>query len=370
MTINERESTPERQSAGHGRLIGRSAGMRDVYEAIDKAANVPLPVLIVGETGTGKELVAREIHDRGPRANNVFLPVHTGTMSSELVASELFGHLKGSFTGATQAKEGCFADARGGTLFLDEIATMDEAVQVALLRVLESGKFRPLGGTREVDTDVRIVAASCCDLSEAVAAGAFRPDLQHRLQVLRIHLPPLRERREDIPPLAESFLDSFCEEFSFDPRRISDAAMGCLCNFDWPGNLRELRNAVAQAALNADGREIGREHLPPRVQNLAEDDAPAPPPVKPESTAWTWQGGQKHERTAEAADHRGATNSGVFVPLSMSLDEAQRLFVCSMLRSCGGNKTHAAQALGISRKALYDKLARWEHRRATEREGV
>jgi len=346
------------RSEEFGRLVGRSEKMKRLRASIRKAAKVPLPVLIVGETGTGKELVAREIHDHSSRKDGVFLPVHTGTMSRELVASELFGHRKGAFTGATEEKRGCFEDARGGTLFLDEISTMDESVQVALLRVLETGKYRPVGGTREKVADVRILAATSSPPIAAVERGEFRSDLLHRLQVLKVELPALRNNREDIALLAEHFLAEFCLSFHFEMAGISEQVHELLQQYDWPGNIRELRNVVAQAAVSAEHGTILPEHLPPRLRHKGAHDEsePADLPEPPSGSG---------EQTAELGDVPCDTNAadgrcGVFLPIELTLDDAQREFVHCTLRFCENNKTKAARLLGISRKALYDKLARWE----------
>ena len=339
--------------------------MRVVFESIRKAARVPLPVLIVGETGTGKEMVAHEIHSRSDRRDKRFLPVHMGSLPTELVVSELFGHRKGAFTGASEDKAGCFEDARGGTMFLDEIATMTPAVQVSLLRVLETGRYRAVGATREREADVRIVAATNIDLREAAAQGLFREDLRHRLQVLRINLPPLRMIREEIPSLAKQFLADFCEEFKFDAMHFSDEAMDTLMRFPWPGNIRELRNAVAQAAVTADHGTIEQHHLPPRITDPEGEKADsfiAPATSLPAEAGNNLAISPMPAIGPEGHAHEG---DGIHLPAALTLDEVERRYVLETLERCANNKTRAAKMLGVSRKALYDKLGRWKESEST-----
>lgn len=325
--------------------------MREVYSFIKKAARVEMPFLIVGETGTGKELVAREIHRRGPSREGPFVAVNTGAVSRDLIASELFGHVKGAFTGAVDTKTGRFQEAAHGTLFLDEIGTMDERVQVALLRVLETRKFRRVGGKRDVTVDARIITATNLNLQTAVRRGQFREDLLHRLQGLQVALPPLRRRKADIPLLANRFLAAFEREFESDVTGISREAMRVLRQYRWPGNIRELKNVIAQAAVTAEQGELLPNHLPARVRG----DAAAPNPSQP--------GSEPAIQTLPVAPTPAATphpsTDGVFLPVGISLREVEKAYVLKTLSSCGNNKTRAAQILGITRKALYDKLARW-----------
>ena len=248
-----------------GRLVGGSPRLQRVYTLIERAAAVDVPVLICGETGTGKDLVANEIHRRSRRAAGPFVAINMGALSQEMIASELFGHTKGSFTGAIENKQGRFAEAEYGTLFLDEIGTMEDRTQLALLRVLESGVYRPMGATRDRTADVRIIAATNEDLDHAVEEGRFRADLLHRFQVIQIHLPPLRELADDIPKLAHHFLHEFNEEFGFALEGLTDEAARMLSAYPWPGNARELRNAVAQAGVMAERGLIDVEQLPERV---------------------------------------------------------------------------------------------------------
>ena len=241
--------------------MGGSRRMREVFARIDRVAGTMAPVLVVGESGTGKELVARAIHTRSRRRNGPFVPVHTGAIPRELIGSELFGHEKGSFTGAFAAAEGKFEAAAGGTVFLDEVGTMDSAVQVSLLRVLETYRFTRVGGRKEIEADVRIVAATNKDLLDLVDEAIFREDLYYRLNVFTVTLPPLRERDEDIRPIAERFLVKYAKRYGTAARRLSEGAIERLYRHDWPGNVRELRNVVEQTALFAPGEVVSADDI-------------------------------------------------------------------------------------------------------------
>lgn len=351
----------KRRTARHfGRLVGSSAAMRGVFSLIAKGTKVDAPVLIAGETGTGKDLVAREIHERSARSQGPFVHVNMGALPTELIASELFGHVKGAFTGATEKKIGRFDEAAGGTLFLDEITAMDERDQATLLRVLETSKFRRVGGLRDCTAELRVLSATNLNPRDAVRGGRLREDLLHRLDMLRIVLPPLRRRKADIQTLAAHFLDAFRREFGSEVTGISREAMRLLRGYRWPGNVRELKNVVAQAAVMAERGEIAPEHLPARFREAAgqalRPDATAlagvpqmanmPAPGQPRNAA------QSSNVTFPAAD-------GVFLPVGISMDEAQRAFVLKTLAAYGNNKAKAARTLGMSRKALYDRLRRW-----------
>ncbi|MBI2434983.1 MAG: sigma-54-dependent Fis family transcriptional regulator [Candidatus Hydrogenedentes bacterium] len=336
-----------------GVLVGASPKVKRVYNAIAKAAKISVPVLLVGETGTGKELVAQEIHARSPRRDHPFVAVNMGAVSSELVASELFGHVKGAFTGAVDNRVGCYEEAQQGTLFLDEITTMEERVQVALLRVIESGTFRPIGAKQDKKADVRLIAATNVDLRDAVHSGIFREDLLHRFQVLRIKLPPLREHPSDIPMLAYHFLDQFRKEFEFKIDLIEEDALQLMQNYRWPGNSRELKNVIAQAAVMAEEGSIRAEHLPYRIRrpqgaevvSEAEEDLEGPELI--------------HQSSSEPSEGSLNNQNGLFVPVGLSLENVQKSYVLKTLEHCSQNKTLAANMLGVSRKALYDKLQRW-----------
>ncbi len=339
-----------------GTLIGTSKRMKNVYALIEKAAKVDLPVLIMGETGTGKELVAREIHLRSQRTNKRFIAVNMSAIPSELLASELFGHEKGAFTGATSAREGRFQEAKGGTLFLDEILTMEDRVQVALLRVLEVGKFRRVGGTRDIKTDVRILASVNEDPLKAVKAKQFRIDLLHRLQVIRVHIPPLRRRKNDIPILVRHFLKDISMAYEHVSDSVSKEVLHILARHEWPGNVRELRNVLYHAAVSSEGGVIEPKHLPVHILDGANPSDLPQVPAK--NTAFP--------AAQNATDDRPPLQEGIiwpqegiFLPVGLSLNEVQKAYILKTLSLMGNNKTKAAQALGVSRKSLYDRLKRW-----------
>jgi DNA-binding NtrC family response regulator len=290
---NVREADGDLDDASFGTLVfegmvGGSRRMREVFARIDRVAGTMAPVLVVGESGTGKELVARAIHMRSRRRNGPFVPVHTGAIPRELIGSELFGHEKGSFTGAFAAAEGKFEAAAGGTVFLDEVGTMDAAVQVSLLRVLETYRFTRVGGRKEIEADVRIVAATNKDLLDLVDEAIFREDLYYRLNVFTVTLPPLREREEDIRPIAERFLVKYAKRYGTPARRLSEGAIERLYQHDWPGNVRELRNVVEQTALfastevvGADDIQLGQGRIERRPRTRTHPDVAAPVPAAP-----------------------------------------------------------------------------------------
>ncbi len=346
-----------------GALVGSGRNMRTVYSLIRKAARVNIPVLLVGETGTGKELVAREIHDRSECAHGPFVAVNTGALSSELVASELFGHIKGSFTGALDSKIGRYEEADGGTLFLDEIATMEDRVQVSLLRVLDSGMYRPIGAKNDKGGRVRIVGATNENLWYAARVGHFREDLLHRFEVIRITLPPLREHPEDIPMLAHHFLDAFKTEFNFDIDGFTEDAMQQLLHYRWPGNVRELKNVVAEACVMAEAGPVTTRHLPMRIAEHAVGETPLSSyddfEAPEHESLYTYAFNDDAAPAPISEDRPGAPPEGIFVPVGASLEEVQKAYVLKTLAHCANNKTLAARMLGLSRKTLYDKLARW-----------
>lgn len=369
--------------------------MRRVFSMIRKGAAVDMPVLIIGETGSGKGLVARELHMRSERRDKPYIAFNTGAVAPELVASELFGHRKGSFTGATENKVGRFCEANGGTLFLDEIGTMDARMQVSLLRALDAGKIRPIGAKRDVATDFRLVAATNENLDQAVREGRFRDDLLYRLRVLCIKLPALRHRPDDIPMLCTDFLRSINEEYHFNIQGISDEAMQALQEYEWPGNLRELKNVLAQSTVTAVEGEIQLKHLPSMVAGTSSVSDIEPSPLFTDATPAPLEPAAPspasgHDRLPEAAlvdavptpdtsaptsvatafppsvagEEGGPTlpkavEDGLFIPVGTTLEEVQRAFTLKTLQSCGNNKTQAAKLLNVSRKALYDKLVRW-----------
>ncbi|HJV71316.1 sigma-54 dependent transcriptional regulator [Ideonella sp.] len=329
---------------GHfGPLWGQSVPMLRVYEQISRVAGTSVAVFITGESGTGKELVAQTVHELSRRRTQPFLAVNCGAISPNLIESEIFGHEKGSFTGAERQHLGFFERASGGTLFLDEITEMPLDLQVKLLRVLETGRFMRVGSTQSQDADVRLVAATNRSPQQAVADGKLREDLLYRLNVFPIEVPPLRDRPSDIPLLAEHFLKAVGIQEGR-ARRFTPAALRQLQGQPWPGNVRELRNAVQRAYVMADDDTVDGQWLPgaaPAAPVAAVDDADAPPAasVKPAN-------GARHASAAE----------GVVVPIGASMAEAERALILATLRHYKNQKERVASVLGISLKTLYNRL--------------
>src|SRR5882757_4157160 len=279
--VGEGESLPSRPSVFEG-MVGGSARMREVFARIERVAPTGAPVLIVGESGTGKELVARALHNRSRRNQGPFVPIHTGAIPKELVASELFGHEKGAFTGALSSQEGKFEAAAGGTIFLDEVGTMDISTQISLLRVLETYRFTRVGANKERDADVRVIAATNRDLLDLVEANLFREDLYYRLNVFTIAIPPLRERSEDVVPIAERFLRFFAKRYATPARCLSDKALERLLGHQWPGNIRELRNVMEQTALFAQREVVHAEEVQFVSTRLPPHQKTPRPPSQPD----------------------------------------------------------------------------------------
>ena len=301
-------------------MIGRSPAMCKVFDQILHAASVDVPVLILGETGTGKDVAAHLIHSRSKRKAKPYVAVNLGSLPTELVASELFGHEKGAFSGAVRQHQGVFERACEGTVFLDEIDCIDEKVRVSLLRLLEQRSFRRLGGTQQVDVDVRMIAASNADLGKMAQNGDFRKDLFYRLDVFRITIPPLRERAEDIPLLANEFARSYASSLNPGVKGVSGPFMKMMQAYHWPGNVREMKNVIQRAALMCQGSELVPEDLPPRFLDL-----------KPSESRITFE-------------------------LGTSLDEIERTMVIRALEATNNNRKEAARLLGISRRVIYNKL--------------
>jgi two-component system NtrC family response regulator len=254
------------EKQGKGSLVGNSPAMKQVYQLIDKVAATRATVLITGESGTGKELAAHAIHQGSPRQQNPFVPVHCMALSESLLESELFGHEKGAFTGASARRKGRFEMANGGTIFLDEIGEISTSIQVKLLRVLQERSFERVGGSESLQVDVRVVAATNRDLAQAVAKGEFREDLYYRLNVIHIKIPPLREHKEDLPVLAEHFAHKYSQEMGRSQPRLSPAFLRCIEEYSWPGNVRELENALERALIMADKEDVLQiRHLPAEI---------------------------------------------------------------------------------------------------------
>jgi DNA-binding NtrC family response regulator len=317
-----------------GRMIGASAEMRRIYQMLEQAAPTVASVLVSGESGTGKELVAQTLHQLSPRAAQPFVPLNCAAIPDTLLESELFGHEKGAFTGAITRRQGAFELANRGTLFLDEIAEMTPATQAKLLRVLQERSFRPLGGQREQSVDIRVVAATNVLPLEAVRQSKLREDLYYRLNVFAIQLPPLRERKGDIPLLVQAFLKEFNARNGKTIVGASERAMEMLERHSWPGNVRELRNVIERATIVTKGDHIEPADLPPLTA------------------------------AAAVAAPAGAAVSGL-TP-GTTVDEAERRLIEVTLEHTGGNKTRAAELLGISLKTLHNKLNRMKSEGVTE----
>jgi DNA-binding NtrC family response regulator len=317
---NQRLRRAVDRTTSFGDLIGASPAMREIFALVRKIAGNRSSVLITGESGTGKEVVARTIHFSGARASRPFVPINCTAIPEGLLESELFGHVRGAFTGAHTSKRGLFEQANGGTLFLDEIGDMGLGLQGKLLRVLQDREIRPVGGNTAVKVDVRIVAATNRDLREEIEAGRFRRDLFYRLNVIPVEIPPLRERPEDIPILAEAFVRKHAEGAS---RKLSPAAIARLQHCSWEGNARELENVIERALALSDAEEIGPEDLP-----LPGEPAPS-------------AASDTERMLAEAIDRR------------LTLAQLEDLYVDRVLEHTRGNKVQAARILGINRRTLY-----------------
>jgi two-component system, NtrC family, response regulator HydG len=318
-----------KQVWGVGKLVGTSPAMQAVYRLIELAAPTPAPVLITGESGTGKELVARTLHELSARGHGPFVAVNCAAIPETLLESEIFGHEKGAFTGALERRPGCFELAHEGTIFLDEIAEMAPGTQAKFLRILEDGVVRRLGAKTEIKVDARVIAATNQDPVEAMRAERFREDLFYRLNVVRIELPPLRDRRQDIPLLIQAFVEEFGAKYGKRIVSVDEAARQALMAQTWPGNIRELRNTIERAAIVCDGELIRPEHLPV--------------PIPAARASW---------RDAESPD-------SVAFPIGTSLDEVEKGVILRTLATHGNNKTLTAQILGISLKTLHNKLRRY-----------
>ena len=312
-----------REHGTFGKMIGNSPLMRKVYQVIEQAAPTSASVLISGESGTGKELVAQTIHQLSPRAQGPFVPINCAAIPETLLESEIFGHEKGAYTGASDRREGCFELADRGTLFLDEIAEMTPSTQVKLLRVLQERKFRRVGGRNEQSVDVRVIAATNINPADAVKNGKLREDLYYRLNVFAMELPPLRQRKDDLSLLIQSFLAEFSERNHKTVTAVEPSAMRILEQYNWPGNVRELRNVIERAVILAQGEFVEAKHLPPLVTE-------SPDVVKPT----------------------------VSLEPGTTVEEAERRLILMTLEHTRDNKTRAAEILGISLKTLHNKLNR------------
>jgi nitrogen regulation protein NR(I) len=322
------------------RIVGRSALMQEVYKAIGRVASQDVTVLITGENGTGKELVARALYHHGTRSDGPFLALNCAAIPDTLLESELFGHERGAFTGAERRRIGKFEQAHGGTLFLDEIGDMSAATQSKVLRVLQEQRFERLGGNETIATDVRLIAASNKDLEKEVAEGRFRRDLFYRLNGFAIHLPPLRERRDDLPLLIDHFLRLYGRSLRRTIRSVAPEALRCLQERDWPGNVRELQNVLHYAVIQAPGEVLTLDCLPETLRS-APPPAPAAPPVGSLDVARL------------TADLLRAGEPDIYRRVCLAVD---RVVVETVLRHVKGNQVQASELLGISRTTLRAKL--------------
>ncbi|HET6246095.1 MAG TPA: sigma-54 dependent transcriptional regulator [Tepidisphaeraceae bacterium] len=318
------------QKFGLDQIVGQSQKMKEVFARIQRAAPVDATVLILGENGTGKELVAQALHHNSPRKKMPFVAVNCAAVPATLVESELFGHVKGAFTGATDRRIGRFEQADTGTLFIDEIGDFELGLQAKLLRVLETLTFTPVGGHEDKKVDVRVIAATSRDVPKMVQEGTFREDLYYRLNVVQIKLPALRERTDDVPLLVDHFLRELSERKKISPHRVSQEVMRHFIAYHWPGNVRELRNKLESMMIMADGEVLTEKDVPAEILTVG---------------------------AASAAPKE--------IPTNMTMDELEKLAIKKALDQCGGNRTHAAERLDISVRTLQRKLRQYELEKGT-----
>lgn len=317
----QNELEQQRESSA---IIGKSSALQDVLNVVKQVAPTKASVLITGESGVGKELIADAIHRLSDRSANPLIKVHCAALSETLLESELFGHEKGAFTGAIGRKRGRFELANTGTIFLDEIGEINQSVQIKILRVLQEKRFERVGGEETLDVDVRIVAATNRDLKEEIAKGSFREDLYYRLNVVNIHVPPLRDRKDDIPLLSAAFIKEFSKENGKAVEGVDPRARAALHNHDWPGNIRELRNSIESAVVMAKGSIITIDDLPPSI------------------------------------NRKGTEDDTISIQLGSRLADAEREIIRTTLSANNGNKTRTAEILGIGRKTLHRKIAEYQ----------
>ena len=301
-------------------IIGKSAEMQKIFEMVRRVASSKASVLITGESGVGKELIANAVHNLSPRKDKPLIKVHCAALSESLLESELFGHEKGAFTGAVARKRGRFELAHEGSIFLDEIGEIDQNVQIKILRVLQDKRFERVGGEETVETDVRVIAATNRDLEKEIAEGRFREDLYYRLNVVHIHVPPLRERKDDIPLMVSSFLKEFAKENGKNITSIDSHARAALYKYDWPGNIRQLRNCMESAVVMCAGDTLTLDDFPPTISQHNAQDV-------------------------------------VQIPTGLTLDAAEKIYINETLAANKGNKSKTADVLAIGRKTLHRKLA-------------
>ena len=339
---SQKSAQSQQENTLKAEIIGEAPAMQEVFKAIGRLSRSSISVLINGESGTGKELVAQALHKHSPRANKAFIPLNMAAIPAELIESELFGHEKGAFTGAQNTRKGRFEQANGGTLFLDEIGDMPVKVQTRLLRVLADGQFYRVGGHDLVSVDVRIIAATHQNLEKLVADGLFREDLFHRLNVIRIHLPTLNERREDIVPLAMHFLRTAAEELKIESKSLSQETKKVIGNLSWPGNVRQLQNVCRWLTVMASGKEINPDDLPPEIQNQ-------PAVLKTEVGCNSWQ----DNLTSWVKEQLQSGKDNI---LYDAQGEFEKIMLEQALKYTHGHKQDAAKRLGWGRNTITRKL--------------
>jgi len=304
-------------------LVTQNPVMEDLLKTVNQVARTNASVLITGESGTGKEVIAQLVHFNSKRKDKAFIAVNCGAIPRDIIESELFGHEKGAFTGAVSRKEGCFEMANNGTLFFDEIAEMSSNMQVKLLRAVEVSAFRRVGGSKEVTVDVRLIAATNKNLKTGMDDGLFREDLFYRLSVMELYIPPLRQRKDDIPLLAEYFLSLYLDKYEVPRKKLSDECLNMMMMYDWPGNVRELRNVMERLVIVCPDDEIQPQCLPSRIS--------------------------KYEKVVNVRGH-------IQIPLGTTIEEAEKSIITHTLASVDNNISEAARVLGVSRKTLHNKL--------------
>lgn len=353
-------------------FIAVSQSMQELCRQVTRMADTDATVLLNSESGTGKEIISKMIHCRSRRSNKPFVALNCGAISSSIIESELFGHEKGAFTGAHKQKKGCFELADKGTLFLDEIGEMPQEMQVKLLRAVEQKSFRRLGGDKEVEVDVRIVAATNRDMDLAVASGEFRRDLYYRLSVIELNILPLRKRKEDIPALIEYFMNLFSDKYSCSDKRLSEHSVRLLLDYSWPGNVRELRNVIERCVIMCPEDLITPDHLTHRLFGVADlgnagnegaaVDSPAEPHMNGNGYSPASADEESDQLPNESPKETANEPPRVQIPVGATIQEAERMLIDKTLSMVDNNKSEAARILGFSRQTLHNKLNEYTDR--------
>lgn len=316
-------------------FITQNPAMKELYKNVQLVARSEAPVFITGESGTGKEVIARLLHYHSHREHKPFLALNCGALPKDIVESELFGHEKGAFTGAVSSKKGCFELADKGVLFLDEVAEMQPEIQVKLLRAVELNNFRKIGGNKEIQTDVQVISATNQDVQKLMCNGGFREDLYYRLSVIELYIPPLRERKDDIPLLSEFFLSQYLNKKELPRKEFSKEFMEYLLNYDWPGNVRELRNVIERCAIMCDDDIIHTDHLPRSI------------------------GGSASIKGSRVNVSSNGNGKSFDIPVGTTLENAEKIIINRTLSHTGNNISEAARILEVSRNTLHNKLSKF-----------